>query len=673
MPYKKNVHIYEGYVVDIFDDENPDWQDNMYWSPTDEERGIVVSKKPNDVYGIIVGVPQLREIDVNSVVYKTKPKDTKKIKNEPLRVKLIGSDEEAYLLENLVPGKTSYLTMIGTPVDYPHKLLRIYKTSVYETKPYNYTSSVSTKDDRPYPYSFYGKCNNSNQYVDRVGVRSRNDNRFYPFCKTVTNKAQAMKEIEFFIMNGLTAEQKKDGDIPEVELYTEGHEQGKTQPFDKYVGTFKPGTTDIGNRITYKSDKGTWKEGIIIDKSRTRLGNDHNVIKYEIKNDNGHVETIDGSSIHPKYKEFRNFPGLIKIFPVEADRKNFLIECAKKLNLVRNDISLGLSSPEQTQEILSAIKKIKNVPITKNTLHKTSIIELSKEAHRAVLVPTNSESALLHINKQGHCHIIIDNKVYEAGIVGESNDLLIDGFLTENNEFYPFDVVSDGVVSEGVVSGEVSPPDYIQRLNNLDGIVGMINEDFGYEKTIVIKKPLGSSREFRRTPSYIGPVEERVSLIEYVKHGLSKETNILFVPNKGRTALMWKYVHVNLPIVFIAKRRDEQGWVMGMKIPTADEWVIFGPRIPQMYDKNNRLIKINDAVSIKYNLTRDGTIDLKVPALELEIVNVNPEFYKTVEQYNSMTRRINPSDLKKEMWVSKDKVLKAGNSSMDPLVIVGLE
>ena len=147
----------------------------------------------------------------------------------------------------------------------PNNDLRIHKQSVNDKKVYTKDIQVCDKtkdgiDIRPDPYSFYGKCPGGlSQYIDRVGVQSRKDNKFYPACVKVTdgkstqtsrNRKEVEEEVVDFILNGLSDEQLEEANIdPEVEVYF--HD---VPIKDKYAGTFKPGTIDIGNTITFWDD-----------------------------------------------------------------------------------------------------------------------------------------------------------------------------------------------------------------------------------------------------------------------------------------------------------------------------------------------------------------------------------------------------------------------------------
>ncbi len=549
MPFGKKKNMYVGYIVDFFDDNRDEWDDNYGWSIDDSERGVIVAveKTKGDLtnYKVITGEPRLEKIIETPVLSKIKFKTALDAPIVELE-----NGEHAYLIEDFIKGKNKHWVISGDPDDYTMNDLRIHKQSINDKKVYTKDTQVCDKtkdgiDIRPDPYSFYGKCPGGlSQYIDRIGTQSRKDNKFYPTCTKVTdgkstqtsrNRNEVESEVVDFILNGLTDDQLEEANInPEIELYVHG-----VPIKDKYAGTFRPGTIDIGNRITFWDDLNQgWTEATLVEYNKSHgLGNDLNHTSFILRGDDERRYEVRGEQFHPKHRESRNFSGLNNLIPNEEDRKEFLINCAKKLNLVKPDIQLQKTDITVQMSILKKLGSIINNDTKKGSFIslvtgvdpfiEKNIMNLIKQPYEAVLIPDDGIRCLLFIIDNENEQYLIDSydKVRKVSINFDNNieNTVIDGFITEKNDFYPFDLlvfnglkVNDDYLIDDQYNESSGRLIQLQTLVNSSSVLKAPN-------AIVIKKPLGiyGKRSMLKgkvqIQPFIGPIDPNESLIQFVK------------------------------------------------------------------------------------------------------------------------------------------------------------
>lgn len=740
MPFGKKKNMYAGYIVDFFDDNREEWDDNYGWSMDDSERGVIVevekTKGDKTKYKVITGEPRLEKIVVET------PKEEaallkikfKTIQNAPV-VKL-SDGEEAYLIEDFIKGKAKHWVISGEENEYTINDLRIHKQSVNDTKVYTKDTQVCDKtnkgiDIRPDPYSFYGKCPGGlSQYIDRIGVQSRKDNKFYPTCTTVTddkstqttrNRKEVENEVVDFILNGLSDDQLEEANInPEIELYVHG-----IPIKDKYAGTFKPGTIDIGNTITFWDEAlQGWTDATLIEYNKSHgLGNDLNHTSFILqrnanitcaciveknkkdKRDTSqcslHVE-IKGEQFHPKHRESRNFAGLNNLIPDENARKEFLINCAKKLNLVKPDIQLQKADTFVQSNVLKKLgqvigddKKGSFISVVHgiDPFIEKNIINLANQAYEAVLIPDDGIRCLLFIVDNEKEQYLIDpyDKVRKVSVNFDTDiqNTIIDGFVTEKNDFYSFDLlvyngskVKENYLADDQFSDSGGRLIQLQTLINSSIVIKSPN-------AIVLKKPLGSYGKKSmikgkiQIQPFIGPIDPSESLIQFVKKYRKTNNDIIFVPQKGNSRyIIWKHYAPNNPIVvqLLKPAETKDAWYIGLNEKTADgiskPWKLL--KIPiflsKIKDEHGREIvfKKNDFIKLRLNIMTNDVINENKPYINP--VRVSKEEAKTFEEtkidINLITRSIKEDVFQNaEKWeFSKiQKVFVPNDSSRMPL------
>ncbi len=681
MPFGKKKNMYAGYIVDFFDDSRDEWDDNYSWSVDDSERGVIVSvektKKGITKYSVITGEPRLEKITETPALSKIKFKTAL---NAPV-VELEDGDQ-AYLIEDYVKGKSKHWVISGEPNEYTINDLRIHKQSINDKKVYTKDTQVCDKtkdgiDIRPDPYSFYGKCPGGlSQYIDRIGVQSRKDNKFYPTCTKVTdgkstqtsrNRTEVEDEVVDFILNGFTDDQLEEANInPGVEVYI--HD---VPIRDKYAGTFKPGTIDIGNKITFWDDSiQGWTEAILTEYNKSHgLGNDLNHTSFILENGGKQYE-IRGEQFHPKHRESRNFIGLNNLIPDEEERKEFLINCAKKLNLVKPDIQLQKTDTVVQTRVLKKLGAVigktgsfVSVVTGTDPFIEKNIINLIKQPYEAVLVPDDGIRCLLFIIDNENEQYLVDSydKVRKVSINFDTDiqNTIIDGFITEKNDFYPFDLlVHNGVkINEDYLSDDQYSESggrliQLQTLINFSSVIKAPN-------AIVLKKPLGNYGKKSmlkgkvQIQPFIGPIDPNESLIQFVKKYRKLSNDILFIPQNGASRyIIWKHYVANNPIVvqLLKQAESKDVWYIGLIETTADgiskPWKLLKIPIVLSKMKNEKgqeiTFKKGDFVKLRLNIMTNGVINENKPYINP--VKVSKDEAKTFEEtkidINLITRSI---------------------------------
>lgn len=732
MPYGKKVNMYAGYIVDFFDDTNENWDSNYGWSVDDDERGVIVAvekakQRPN-VYMVITGKPRLEKVVDKPYLDRIK---FKTLTDAPL-VEIDeefdeeggeGENEEeggghnrAYLIEEYVRGKPKHWVISGTPYPYTARSLRIHKQSVNDKKVYAKDTQVCEKtvdgiDARPVPYSFYGSCPGGlSQYIGRVGVQSRKDNKFYPTCTKVTekNRKQVENEIVDFILNGMSEEQMEMGNISTEIEYEYG-----VPIADKYAGTFKPGTIDIGNTITFwdESIQG-WSEGVVFEYNKSHgLGNDENYTSFILQRDSNeecgclvekkgsqekrdcsqcsvHVE-VRGEQFHPKHRENRNFKGLNNLIPNEKDRKEFLIGCAKKLGLVKPAITLRKEDNAVQTRVLKSIETIEGTEGIKQRPFEPfiegNILGLTKHAYEAVLIPTDSIRCLLFIMNDKHQYIIDSHDRVRAVVVdfaGNVSNTIIDGFITEKNDYYPFDLLfhNGAKVSDDYLYSNRFNED-MGRLIQLQTLVSTFSVS-SFPNAITVKKPLGNYGKrfvFKQSVQiypFIGPIDSEETLIQFVKKYREPTNDILFVPQAGTSRpMIWKHYIPNAPIVVQLLQRAEgrDSWYVGLieNLPDgkAKAWKLL--RTPISLPTGQDFRKY-DFIKVRLNMMANGMINHNDPYINP--VKVDKSESKTFEEtkidINLITKSVKEDvfqNANKWEFSRIEKVFVPDESSREPL------
>lgn len=679
MPYRKKIFPHAGNLVDFFDDENPEYADNHGWSNSDSDRGYIVEilKNKNDepnTYKIVKGSP--KELKVLKISQIDKNFIPDKLNICPI-VKTTEGD--AYLLEEYDPDEKDKFWTISVDYDskeYEYKSFRIYKYSITGKLDKGDVQVCSKTvgegiEMRPEPYSFFGRCPGGlNEVVSPIGLRSRKDNKFYPVCEKIKDRNTADKETINFLMNGLTEKQLYQADIdPNVEFELHGEKLE-----DKYAGTFIPGTIDRGNKIIFWDNdemNPKWIEGTIIDYKKDHgLGNDLNYVKFIVDVDTDDTDEfyptkkyeVYGEQFHPKYREKRNFEGLNKLIPDKDLQKQFIISCAKKLNLVKPSIPLMKVSEKNKDKVLQSLNKLFKKQFDFSTslrkvkpFVKNNILNLSKDFHLAAMIPSFGIRCLLYLENENDQYIVSLEENIMSVTITSSEDIphktLIEGYITETKSFYPIDIL--------FYEGKQVTTDYLNysndgRLHLLQSIVSNFNTSMSYSNSIRILSPLGRSTngidETNTSTVYIGPTNDKTNLLKFVKNNI-ENNNILFI-NKyyGSDLLIWlnNIPHLKIVLQLIKKHeKRKHNWYMGLMDDDGKEHVLLN--IPISLDKT---YEEGNYVKFKINMMANGLLNEFSPYID--VTKSSEEHSKDIEDTINSINLIMYS-VEKEVFMNANK------------------
>jgi hypothetical protein len=651
LPYRKKIFPHAGNLVDFFDDNNDDWNDNYGWSSDDLNRGYivdVVKRNYKTIYKIAKGIPL--ELPILKIDFIDKNFMPDKYSTCPV---VETPNGRAYLLEEYNPidkNKFWVLPITENPTEYDYKYFRIYKYSITgkidkgDVQVCSKTISNGT-EMRPYPYSFYGNCpGGMNEYVNRIGIRSRKDNKFYPVCEKVKDRNETDREVIDFLLNGLTQNQLEDADIDqdiEFEIYG-------VKIDDKFAGTFKPGTIDKGNKITFWNNEEfnpKWTEGIIVDYKKDHgLGNDLNYVKFiiEVEMDAEHKRyEVTGDQFHPMHREKRNFEGLNNIIPDLEKQKIFMTEIAKELNLVTPTIPLPEVDDKTRTHVLNLLsnmygKKYGFKKMSKNIIPfvNENIKNLGKRPYIAALIPTYGIRCKLFIHNQKNQYIINEtNSIMMISIDSNENlpdNTLIDGYITDTRKFYPIDLL--------FFKGNIEMDNYISignfgRLFKLQNIVSKLNTSLKFSNSVKVESPLGKSviniENTQINEPYVGPITEKMNLLKFIEK-YKKNNNILFIPQNGNGDIMiWLHNTTNTKLVLqlINKYPGKNKWALGLPVKGGNQILL---DIPVVLGKNYHE---NDYITFNLNIMNSGILNMSEPYINI-VKSSEDEAISTEETIN---------------------------------------
>lgn len=642
IPYAKRKKVELGYQIEKYDKENDEWS-GIY----DYVVKVKREKGKSDLVYVIPGAEAVVRSDVEKFTSLTKTvKNTQNGNLPPVR---FNDGTTGYSLESYKEGKKEYLVIEGEPDDLVSINVddyRIYKKRG-DKKPYEGSSQVCAKNTKgvpvkPVPYSFYGRCQGGKtQYIDRTGVRSRSDQKYYPCCVNISSKKdekQVHENLINFLMDGMSDEEAEASNIEIDYVHGEPIE-------DRYSGTLEPGVNDIGNTVTFWNGD-EWIDGTIVhrkklsgvgkDNASTQLfiesneevddQEEHKKILKKItgnyENEGLKIYVITGKDLHPKYRESRKFKGLKNILKNEEDQKDLLIKCAHKLKILKPELDIEKANTNLQKQVLKELKaitgsdKFSDIVATIEPFVSKRIKRLKKYAYVAAIIPDDVLRTLLLINGSNEQYLIdSNNKVSKVDfdISDEYNGTIIDGFVTNSLDFYPVDLVyNKGVkVSKGYLEKDKG------RLFDLQNIVEKINKT-RTPRSLIVKKPLGSRLE----DGYIGPTNEQESLMNYVfvtRGAIKTSTEILFIPQTGTSCfLLWKSRLVDQDIVLqlILKDPESGGWFLGMK-RVGEKHIRLNKDPLILTKKTQDDFKNGDFVKLRINIMSNGEINPNNPYLNV--------------------------------------------------------
>jgi hypothetical protein len=682
IPYSK-AKFGLGNVIELFDYEEMEW--------TGKYAFIVYIKKVDNnlIYGVTFDQEFNDVIDESDYIQKGNDKFSGGIMTLPL-VSVSGGNK-AYLLDsNNIDGNFTLVSADNVSEYDEDKIddFRIYKLNVGRSV-YKNSSQVCPKTHdgvaiQPIPYSFYGRCpSGKNQYIDITGVRSRNDQLFYPKCTNISakNKEEIQNKFISFILNGPSEIEKNQGKIKIGYLHNERID-------DLFSGILIPGTTNIGNQIKYYNYiRKSWQEGIIkhvkkshgdgsglvyiyvadldVDDEEDEIDVDRyidNDSKFEGEDVGYRFFKITGKDLHPKHRESRNFKGLNFYLKTDKEKIDFLIDCAKKLNLVRpnlpkNDVAIQ-------NRVIANINKLTGGGVSYRCVEpfvNKYIKYLTKYPYVATFIPSNSIRCLLYINDSDNIYIVESetNKVMRVNIVVPDNysGILIDGYIDPNSFlYYPIDLLyfNGKQIKLHHING--NDPNKIQKLNE---IINNCEHMIGAKDSLKFDNLL-----------LIGPTDPNESLLSYIKNNKKNNYDIVFIPqNKKSCFLYWNYNIKNNNIVLQILQMQESNTLLtlGIMVPEeVDGKIKYTGMVPVSYkmkiyfpikdDKQGVVnsLSVGDCIQFRFNIMQNGELNKNDPYVD--IVKVGESSLKSYEytklQIASVVYNVKPETFNNENFWS---------------------
>lgn len=259
---------------------------------------------------------------------------------------------------------------------------------------------------RPIPYSFQGKCPESRQYIDPIGILG-NDGLYYPCCSAKSKKSE--EEYKQYLIEGFPRNDYQS------KLY------GITKLEDSKSGILIPGSLNIGAITKAKINDIFTPVRIIGYKGKSKKPTE--IIVQNLNTNN--IISVNRSNLE---RDSRYFPGL------KSFSKEQLIKCIiKNLQLKKNSMSV------LELENLYDIKKLINFPEPNfnpiMSIYNISTFEFIK--YYVTSVPNNSNMFYFYINQNNSYFInIFGNKKIKGLNEIINEEIIFLGFLENNSEKY---------------------------------------------------------------------------------------------------------------------------------------------------------------------------------------------------------------------------------------------
>ena len=464
---------------------------------------------------------------------------------------------------------------------------------------------------RPLPYSWKGKCPESRQYLDFIGVQGA-DNLYYPCC------ASKNKNSEEFVKKYLISGFPKD--IAEQNKYSVNKYE------DRGSGVIIPGSMSVGS-ITNVLINGSYKKVEII----SFVGVKPKV--FTVKDlQTGKIFKVDRTDLQ---RDSRYFPGL------KSFSKDKLINCIIK-NIKQNDKIKNVFNLQNLTELKSLIDNVES--ISQLTFYNISIFRQIK--FYVTSIPEDSEQYYLIITPEESYYINNYGNKEEYSLSENINKTIIfNGFKTENKYY-----ITDLLYYNKKINNNFS--DKIELLNELQMMYFLSEQNI--EFNIFEENVIKSSADL---------------LIE------TTGTNLIFIPEKGNPLIWNDIVVEKELVLQIIKKDKTNYFTLGLhNTPITGFNIDFSSiYISKIFMENNNL-KINDYVLFKFDYNIQTGLFSSRPLQPIEKVD-KPDItiHKTMNNISLILNPIKESfflnnKLESDyIWVCPDFILKYVDDSL-PLI-----
>jgi hypothetical protein len=279
----------------------------------------------------------------------------------------------------------------------------------------------SDKDCRPAPYSFkHGLCPEGIiQMVNPSGEQAAYDARFYPCCENYSHNYMIR-----WLLNGFTKEERTEYLIPD-EVRTINN---MDTVIDNFTGSLDPVlmNTDLvlikNKGPTKHTHKYIWVKYIRKD---NKLENKEVPNQYIVKS-GGKEISINGTDLHPIYREVRNFRGLLKEIPDE-NKRNIMLQEFIEQTYPEHKIFFKVG--------YDIVFNVEDMHTRYAILNRKNLTNLCSEQYYIDMVPKSSVYAEIRF-VDGKCYIIdIYGRGYIIKIIDNSfKNPIIRGYLNYDQQ-----------------------------------------------------------------------------------------------------------------------------------------------------------------------------------------------------------------------------------------------
>ena len=422
--------------------------------------------------------------------------------------------EEIGIVKKINPYKVKWPENINYPTEFENtNLIRLKNQS---------SSRINRPQEEPQPYSFHGKCPETDKFIPFGGIQSY-DNLYYPACIKKTEDKYNIYINQ--ILKGFPEEEKDEINFQLI----------RNSPEDKYSGILKQKKIVEGSEVYYLNPKTKKKSQGIVQSKRieNKKGFDNNVI-YTIEDKNTkEILDIKGTDFDIiKERENRSWDGLGNKYVREK-----LYKCSQNLGLTQPKYLLEYEKIKERNSILNTIEndlKIKEPPqIILFSIY--SINNFIKKSYISFSIPKQSQRVTVFINE--NMMYLINNektKIEKIRLQNKFEKIVFDGFLRENI-YYPINClyyINENISRSQYINKNFDDFDENQNQGKLFLIISIVNT---LNKNYTGRIHFGNIKNII-SPKITGLINNKPSIQNLKKNSLLKNlsktntNNIIFIP-----------------------------------------------------------------------------------------------------------------------------------------------
>jgi hypothetical protein len=525
-------------------------------------------------------------------------------------------------------------------------------------------------DNRPEPYGFRSKCQGGNSFIVPFGGKQGRDNYYYPVCKKATGPDRQLYLSHILDGFPATAAEEKEFII------------SKTNEYDKFSGVFRTGAIKLFATIRFKlssellgemskeaieyfdsnvDDEG-YMEGKIVNFKKTSGNVLDNYVIYTVQMQNGELVYITGKDIHPSYKESRVWEG---IQGNDEMKKQQLIRCTEKLGLSQSPFTTSRLQKELEEKVIKKLTDLigpdffnPQTALTPQTLNK-----FTQRPYIGLLFPKGSKRVLFFL--VGGSAYLIDERLAVMVVPIDADiklgDCVLEGFASSSVraqtsfanslEFYPVDCIyfkKKLTIDYFSNENRTNPDDFNEVLEELYGAlhrdIENLLDNLKYGRLIytiliasilnlpnVVNIPINARRGvyFKNPQDYCvpkfedpGDLSDNSMIASLATAIASKEFEILFIPQKGKSSSMRWMKLMNRPIVLRVEAASRLNFTVGLDGKLFEAFGDFQLNLRADMKREIMTKKPNERFMRFYlNFMSNGQLNTEEPLL---VDNINP-------------------------------------------------